>query len=62
MESGPVVTASQMEDLTPNERHQLVNDRVVTDLSQLPEGFRERVLAKGRRLLAERNVALPDQP
>lgn len=50
-----------MERLSPNERDRLLDERVVTDLAQVPPEFLDRVLAKGRRLLAERQLLDPDQ-
>lgn len=49
-------TAAELEQMTPDERHRLVNEGVVTDLADVPQEFVERVLAKGRALLAERGI------
>ena len=48
-----VVTAAEMERLSPDERARLLNDRVITDLSQVSPAFLSRVLVKGRRLVDE---------
>ncbi len=40
--------------MSPDERAAAVNDRVVTDLDELPPEFRDRVVATGRRLAVER--------
>ena len=48
-----VVTAAEMERLSPDERARLLNDRVITDLSQVSPAFLSRVLVKGRRLVEE---------
>ena len=49
-------TVTDVERLTPDQRHQLVNERTSTDLSDVPDDFVERVRADGRRLLVERGV------
>ncbi len=49
-------TAAELEQLTPDERHRLVNDGVVTDLAELSPEFLDRVRSKGRALLEERGV------
>jgi hypothetical protein len=51
-----ILSAEDMERLTPDERHRLVNQSVVTDVSELDPEFLARVRAKGRALLAERGV------
>lgn len=49
-------TAAELEQLTPDERHRVVNDGVVTNLADVSPEFLDRVRAKGRALLAERGV------
>jgi len=49
-------TAAELEQLTPEERQRLLNERVVTDLSKVPPEFLARVRAKGRDLLEERGL------
>ena len=44
MDRPPVVTASEMEQLSPNGRAALLNDRVITDLSEVSPDSRERGL------------------
>lgn len=61
MDTPPLMTAADMEQLSPNERDRLLNDRVITDLSQVSPEFRERILAKGKSLLAERGLLGPDE-
>ena len=56
MDGEKLWTASEIELLTPDERYQLFNDRVVTDLSTLPPDYLARIRAKGRALLDERGV------
>lgn len=48
-----LVTAEQLDKMTPNERAALLRSRTITDLSELPPEFRERVLAKGQRIAEE---------
>jgi hypothetical protein len=49
-------TAADMEKLTPDERHRLVNQGVVADLADVPPEFLARARTKGRTLLEERGV------
>ena len=49
-----LVTASQLDAMSPNERATTVAEHIVTDLAELSPAFREQVLAAGRRLVAER--------
>jgi len=48
------LTAAQLDTMTPNERQAAFNDRIVTDLDDLPEEFRNRVTATAERLGRER--------
>lgn len=52
-------TAAELERLTPDERHRVINEGVVTDLDQLPPDFLARIRAKGRALLEERGIVAP---
>jgi hypothetical protein len=49
-------TVTEVERLTQAQRHQLVNDRTSTDLSDVPDDFLERARADGRRLLVECSI------
>jgi hypothetical protein len=49
-------TAAELELLTPDERHRVVAEGFVTDLSTLPPEFVARIRETGRRLLEERGV------
>ncbi|HEX9505253.1 MAG TPA: hypothetical protein VGA62_04535 [Acidimicrobiia bacterium] len=49
-----LLTAPELDGMSPDERAAAVNDRVVTDLDELPPEFRDRVVATGRRLAVER--------
>jgi hypothetical protein len=50
-----VWTAAELEKMTPNERHRLFNERVVTDLSTLPPEVLVRIRAEGRALVTPRS-------
>lgn len=45
-----LVTAEQLDTMTPNERAELLRSRTVTDLSELSPEFRERTIAKAKRI------------
>lgn len=49
-------TAAELEQLTPDERQRLLNERVVTDLSEVSPEFLAKVRTKGRTLLEERGL------
>ena len=52
-----LVTAEQLDAMSPNERAAVLADHIIMDLDELPEGFRERVVATGQRLATERDQA-----
>ena len=52
-----LVTAEQLDAMSPNERAAVLAEHIVMDLDELPEGFRERVVATGQRLATERDQA-----
>jgi hypothetical protein len=49
-------TAAELEQMTPDERHRLVSQGVVTDLADVSPEFLARARTKGRTLLEERGV------
>jgi hypothetical protein len=49
----PVVTAEQMDAMTPTQRREVLLSRVVWDLSELPQDVAAGVRAKGEALVAE---------
>lgn len=55
------MTASELEAMTPNERAQVFNERVVTDLSTVDPEFLARVRAKGRVLLEAHGALKPSE-
>lgn len=54
-----VWTAAELEQLSFAERQRIFDEGVVTDLSQLPPEFLERVRAKGHELAKERGLLPP---
>jgi hypothetical protein len=42
-----------MDEMSPNERAAAVNERIVANLADLPEDFRQRVIATGERLASQ---------
>lgn len=55
-----VLTAAELDELSPSERAQAVREGVVEDLDQIPEGFRRRVEATARRLSADLNQSVSE--
>ena len=53
-EKHEILSAAQLDAMTPNERQAAFNERIVTDLEDLPEEFRNRVVATANRLGCER--------
>lgn len=49
-------TAGELEEMTPNERHELLHQRADTDLSDVAPEFAVRARAKGRALLDARGA------
>ncbi len=45
-----VITAEELDSMSPDERAQVVREHIVTDLNELPDGFRQRVEATATRL------------
>lgn len=58
----PVVTAAEMDEMTPDERREVFRSRIVWDLSELPAEYVEELRAEAERHLAEREggEAAPD--
>lgn len=48
-----LITAADLDEMSPDERARVVREHIVTDLDQLPDEFRQRVEATAARL-AER--------
>jgi hypothetical protein len=45
-----LVTAEQLDKMTPNERAELLRSQTITDLSELSPEFRQRTIAKAKRI------------
>ncbi|MDZ7733919.1 MAG: hypothetical protein U5R31_13395 [Acidimicrobiia bacterium] len=60
MADQPILSAEELEKLTPDERARLVDERSTTDLSDLDPDFRARVEEKGRLLVEERGLLDPE--
>jgi hypothetical protein len=45
-----VITAEELDAMSPDERAQVVREHIVTDLDHLPEAFRQRVETTAARL------------
>lgn len=54
-------SVNEVELLSPNERAELLNDSVVSDLAQIDPEFLAKAREKGRRLMAERSLLNPAQ-
>ena len=50
----PVVTAAEMDEMTPAERSDVFRSRIVWDLSQLPAEYVDGLRAEAERHMAER--------
>lgn len=57
---GPISSAADLEQLSPDQRASLVTERSTGDLTSLDPEFRARVEAKGQRLLEERGLLDPE--
>jgi hypothetical protein len=58
-----ILTAAEVELLSPDERQRLFNEHIVNSIDDVPTEFRERIRAKGRQLLEDRGLidrASPD--
>jgi hypothetical protein len=52
-----LVTAAELDAMSPNERAAVFAEHIVLDLDRLPQSIRDRVVATGRRLATERDQA-----
>ena len=51
-----LLTAAQLDEMTPNERMDAFEQRVITNLDDLPEEFRDQVTNTAGRLGEERRT------
>ncbi|GMU79686.1 MAG: hypothetical protein AMXMBFR46_24760 [Acidimicrobiia bacterium] len=49
-----LITAEELEAMSPDERAAVINERIVTDIDELPPEFRAQVVATAKRLAAAR--------
>ncbi|WP_436794634.1 hypothetical protein [Actinospongicola halichondriae] len=56
MSDDRIWSAEELEKLTPAERQRLLDERVVTDLSTLPDEFVDRIRREGRTLMEHRGT------
>ncbi len=56
MPDDKIWTAAELEQMTPDERQRLFDERVVTDVSALDPELLERFRARGRAILEERGL------
>lgn len=49
-----ILTAEELDAMTPDERASAFRDRIVTDPDELPDEFRDRIFEMAKRLDAER--------
>lgn len=61
MDEERVVTAAELERLPMAERHRIVDESIVTDLSTLPPELVARIRRRGRELLEARGIPLPPE-
>jgi hypothetical protein len=48
-----IITAQELDQMTPDERAAAFDERIVRNLDDLPSEFRDRVEARGRQLAEE---------
>lgn len=53
----PHLSADAMDAMSPDERLAAFRKRIITDLSDVSDGFREQVVETARRLARERRTA-----
>jgi hypothetical protein len=49
-----LITAAELDEMTPNERAQAFNERVVTDWEQVPEQLRQSIATTAAWLTEQR--------
>lgn len=52
-EARRLITAAEMDEMTPDQRAAVIDERIVTDWDEVPEGFRHKVIATAQRLADE---------
>jgi hypothetical protein len=54
-EASQLVTAAELDQLTPNKRAELLRAHIVTDLSELPSAFKDVVINRAEELAKSDN-------
>jgi hypothetical protein len=54
-----LITAAELDDMTPDQRAIAFNERIVTDLDDLPDDFRQEVIDTAHRLTAQLDQQQP---
>lgn len=52
-----VITAEELDAMSPDERARVVREHIVSDLDKLPDGFRRRIESTASRLAEQRRRA-----
>jgi hypothetical protein len=52
-----VITADELDAMSPDERARVVREHIVTDLDDLPDGVRRRIETTAGRLSEQRRLA-----
>lgn len=52
-----ILTAEDLDAMTPNERAAALDERIVTEVDKLPTVFVDRVMVTGRRIADELHIA-----
>jgi hypothetical protein len=48
-----VITAEELDAMSPDQRARVVREHIVTDLDHIPEGFRQRIETTAARLVEQ---------
>ena len=55
-----LITAAELDKMTPDQRAAAVTAGIVTDPAELPAAFRERIVATAKRIASERGLVAPE--
>lgn len=55
-----ILSAEQLDAMTPDQRAAALDERIVHDLDELPEEFRNQIMETGRRLGEELRSTAPE--
>ena len=48
-----LITAAELDEMTPDQRAAAFNERIITDLDDLPDDFRRKVIDTAHRLAGQ---------